>query len=91
MWTTNGLRFRGGIFSAPKGSHLPYAKLPASPWGNELIEGFAEAALTGEKLGQRGATDLLTVSFSSNDYVGHRGWTGLARSTRHGAPRGCSC
>jgi predicted AlkP superfamily pyrophosphatase or phosphodiesterase len=48
-----------------------YAKLPASPWGNELIEKFAEAAITGEKLGQRGATDLLTVSFSSNDYVGH--------------------
>ena len=39
--------------------------------GNELIEQFAEQALTGEKLGQRGATDLLTVSFSSNDYVGH--------------------
>src|SRR5581483_10961941 len=46
-------------------------KLPAGPWGNELIEQFAEEALTGEKLGQRGATDLLTVSFSSNDYVGH--------------------
>jgi predicted AlkP superfamily pyrophosphatase or phosphodiesterase len=49
-----------------------YAKLAASPWGNELIEGFAEAALAGEHLGQRGVTDLLTVSFSSNDYVGHR-------------------
>ena len=48
-----------------------YAKLPASPWGNELIEGFAEQALGGEKLGQRGVTDLLTISFSSNDYVGH--------------------
>jgi predicted AlkP superfamily pyrophosphatase or phosphodiesterase len=48
-----------------------YAKLPASPWGNELIEQFAEAAVTGEKLGQRGVTDLLTISFSSNDYVGH--------------------
>jgi len=48
-----------------------YAKLPASPWGNELIEQFAEAAINGEKLGQRGVTDLLTVSFSSNDYVGH--------------------
>jgi predicted AlkP superfamily pyrophosphatase or phosphodiesterase len=48
-----------------------FAKLPASPWGNELIEKFAEAAITGEKLGQRGVTDLLTVSFSSNDYVGH--------------------
>jgi len=59
-------------FHAPAGSKLPYLNIPASPWGNELIEGFAEAALTGEQLGQRGVTDLLTVSFSSNDYVGHR-------------------
>jgi predicted AlkP superfamily pyrophosphatase or phosphodiesterase len=49
----------------------PFRKLPASPWGNELIEGFVEAALEGEQLGQRGETDLLTVSFSSNDYIGH--------------------
>ena len=49
-----------------------YSKLPASPWGNELIEGFAEKALEGEKLGETaGATDLLAISFSSNDYVGH--------------------
>ena len=59
-------------FHARSGSKLPYLNIPASPWGNELIEGFAEAALTGEQLGQRGVTDLLTVSFSSNDYVGHR-------------------
>lgn len=52
-------------------SKAPYEKLAAGPWGNELIERFAEQALSGEKLGQRGATDLLTVSFSSNDYVGH--------------------
>ncbi|MDQ2842982.1 MAG: alkaline phosphatase family protein [Acidobacteriota bacterium] len=52
-------------------SKTPYAKLPASPWGNELIEQFAEQALAGEKLGRRGVTDLLTISFSSNDYVGH--------------------
>jgi predicted AlkP superfamily pyrophosphatase or phosphodiesterase len=52
--------------------HPPYEALPASPWGNELIEQFAESAITGEQLGQRGATDLLTISFSSNDYVGHR-------------------
>jgi predicted AlkP superfamily pyrophosphatase or phosphodiesterase len=59
-------------FHAAAGSREPYAKLPASPWGNELIEQFAEQAVAGEKLGQRGPTDLLTVSFSSNDYVGHR-------------------
>jgi len=49
----------------------PYDKLPASPWGNELVEKFAEQAVNAEKLGQGKATDLLTVSFSSNDYVGH--------------------
>ncbi len=49
-----------------------YRAIPASPWGNELIEAFTEAAIDGEKLGSRGVTDLLTVSFSSNDYVGHR-------------------
>lgn len=50
----------------------PYEKLPASPWGNELIELFSEAALENEHLGQGSSTDLLTVSFSSNDYVGHQ-------------------
>ena len=49
----------------------PYEKLLASPWGNELLEKLAERAIDAEKLGQRGVTDLLTVSFSSNDYVGH--------------------
>lgn len=57
-------------FHASPGSE-PYSKIPAGPWGNELVERFAEAAINGEQLGQRGATDLLTVSFSSNDYVGH--------------------
>jgi hypothetical protein len=43
----------------------------ATPWGNEMIEEFAEHALVEEKLGLHNATDVLTVSFSSNDYVGH--------------------
>lgn len=59
-------------FHAPHNSRARFLSLPASPWGNELIEGFAEEALVGEQLGQHGTTDLLTVSFSSNDYVGHR-------------------
>lgn len=58
-------------FEAPASSSRRYEKLAASPWGNELIEHFAEQALDGEKLGQRGVADLLAVSFSSNDYVGH--------------------
>ena len=45
--------------------------LEATPWGNEMIEEFAERAVAGEGLGQHAGTDILTVSFSSNDYVGH--------------------
>jgi hypothetical protein len=45
--------------------------IEASPFGNELLETFAEAALTGENLGRHSGTDVLTVSFSANDYVGH--------------------
>jgi len=45
--------------------------IEATPWGNELIEEFAESAIEGEKLGRHASTDVLAVSFSSNDYVGH--------------------
>ena len=45
--------------------------IEATPWGNEMIEEFAERAVAEEKLGQHEDIDLLAVSFSSNDYVGH--------------------
>jgi predicted AlkP superfamily pyrophosphatase or phosphodiesterase len=45
--------------------------LEATPWGNEMIEDFAERAVAGEDLGHHAGADLLAVSFSSNDYVGH--------------------
>jgi predicted AlkP superfamily pyrophosphatase or phosphodiesterase len=48
-----------------------YASLPYTPFGNELVELMAERAIAAEKLGRHDATDILTVSFSSNDYVGH--------------------
>jgi hypothetical protein len=42
-----------------------------SPFGNELVLDFAVELLRREQLGTRNATDLLSVSFSSNDAVGH--------------------
>lgn len=42
-----------------------------SPAGNEILFEFAKTALAEEKLGQTGTTDLLCISFSSNDIVGH--------------------
>jgi len=48
-----------------------YASLERTPYGNDLIEEMAEKAIVNEKLGKSGKIDLLTVSFSANDYVGH--------------------
>lgn len=48
-----------------------YDLIKATPFGNDLTEEFAKAAIVGEKLGQDDITDVLTLSFSSTDYVGH--------------------
>ena len=48
-----------------------YGNLLASPFGDELTLAFARAAVTNEKLGQRGVTDILSVSLSSHDYINH--------------------
>lgn len=42
-----------------------------SPFGNELVLQLALRAMAAEQLGTRGVTDVLAVSFSSNDKVGH--------------------
>ena len=46
--------------------------LKATPAGNTLVVDFALAAVAGEQLGKDEFTDLLAVSFSSTDYVGHQ-------------------
>jgi hypothetical protein len=49
-----------------------YSAVANSPFGNDLLLDFAKECITAEKLGQReGESDLLTVSFSSNDLIGH--------------------
>lgn len=48
-----------------------YGKLNTTYYGNELTFEFAKSALTGEELGKDAITDLLAVSFSSPDYIGH--------------------
>lgn len=49
-----------------------YEPILSTPFGNQLLAEFAKAAIEGEKLGQGSQPDLLCVSFSSNDYCGHR-------------------
>lgn len=46
--------------------------IKATPYGNTLTKDMAIAAIEGEGLGQDIHTDLLAVSFSSPDYVGHQ-------------------
>jgi predicted AlkP superfamily pyrophosphatase or phosphodiesterase len=45
--------------------------LDNTPYMNEAELNFAQHAIEGEHLGQGPATDLLTISLSVNDYIGH--------------------
>jgi predicted AlkP superfamily pyrophosphatase or phosphodiesterase len=49
-----------------------YDRIEDTPFSNEILFRFAKEAITNEKLGQGDETDVLTLSFSANDYVGHR-------------------
>jgi hypothetical protein len=48
-----------------------YETLPYTPIGLDLQMSFARAALAGEKLGKGSATDVLAISVSGTDLVGH--------------------
>lgn len=69
-WFISGAPSKSRSLPATAGPAL-YAAIYYSPFGNELLEAFTEKAIAAEKLGQHDATDLLCVSFSSNDVVGH--------------------
>ena len=59
-----------GKLAAPAPKY--YEALEGSPFGNEMLAALAKKAVTAEKLGRGDAPDLLCVSFSSNDLLGHR-------------------
>ena len=50
---------------------LYYKALYLSPFGNELLLNLTKEAIAGERLGTRDVPDLLCVSFSCNDAIGH--------------------
>lgn len=49
-----------------------YNIIRTTPYGNTLTLKMAEQAIEAEKLGQGHTTDMLTVSLSSTDYIGHQ-------------------
>lgn len=73
-----------GLFKGKETATFPYdlAKLKdqnkgfeiitESPYGNSLTSDFAIAAIENEQLGQDDITDVLTISYSSTDKVGHK-------------------
>ena len=50
-----------------------YSMLIAGPYGDEATAEFSASLMKGESIGKNpsGATDILTVSFSSHDYINH--------------------
>ena len=48
-----------------------YIQVGATPAANSYEINFAEALIQGEQLGQHDVTDLLTLSLSANDIMGH--------------------
>ncbi|MCX6319231.1 MAG: alkaline phosphatase family protein [Bacteroidetes bacterium] len=48
-----------------------YGKIATTPMGNTLTSEFAKAAISNEQLGADAITDMITISYSSPDYIGH--------------------
>jgi type I phosphodiesterase/nucleotide pyrophosphatase len=49
-----------------------FEQVETSPAGNTYELDFARALITGEQLGHHSTTDMLTISLSANDGLGHR-------------------
>ncbi len=48
-----------------------YSLLKSTPFGNTITKDFAIETIVSENLGQDDFTDILMLSFSSTDYIGH--------------------
>lgn len=49
-----------------------YNHLDHSPFSNDVLVSFAQETIVNEQLGRDDDTDVMIVSFSAHDYVGHR-------------------
>ena len=73
-----GFNGQGRVFPHPfKGALAAPAKpyyeaVEASPAGNEMLLALTQKVIAAEKLGRGNVPDLLCVSFSSNDLLGHQ-------------------
>lgn len=74
---TGVVKKQGKVFPHPMNAGLKqpgrdyYETLTTAPFGNDLLLELATRALEAEQLGRGDTPDLLTVSFSANDLIGH--------------------
>lgn len=74
---STGANKQGRVFPHPYKGQLAapapayFGAVECSPAGNELLLEFTKKAVVAEKLGQGDTRDLLCLSFSSNDIIGH--------------------
>jgi predicted AlkP superfamily pyrophosphatase or phosphodiesterase len=69
--TPLGAEQKGFPYSLSQFIGKDYGKIASTPYGNNLVLEMAEMALVNEQLGKDDITDLLAISFSSPDYIGH--------------------
>ncbi len=58
-------------YDLSRGAKEGFGKLSSSPHGNTITSEMAKAAIIAEELGKDSITDLLAISYSSPDYIGH--------------------
>ena len=58
--------------NALKAANGNYDLIKATPFGNSLTVDFAKEVIVNEQLGADEHTDMLCMSFSSTDYIGHQ-------------------
>ena len=66
-----GAEQRGFPYDLKKFADKSYGTVSSTPYGNTLTIEMAKAAIENEKLGTDDITDMLAISFSSPDYIGH--------------------
>lgn len=66
-----GTESKGFPYNLEKFIGKNYGAISSTPFGNSLTVEMSKAAIEGEKLGADNITDILTLSFSSPDYIGH--------------------
>jgi predicted AlkP superfamily pyrophosphatase or phosphodiesterase len=66
-----GTEQRGFPYDLKKFVDKSFGVISSTPYGNSLTIEMAKAAIENEKMGADEITDLLAISFSSPDYIGH--------------------